>query len=66
MIKRKEDQAKQKILSLEAEAIQNIKEITSRIVIEASKTYIKNRLDDKEHLNLISKSSKEIKSSITK
>ena len=66
MIKRKEDQAKQKILSLEAEAIQNIKEITGRIVIEASKIYIKNRLDDKEHLNLISKSSKEIKSSITK
>ena len=66
MIKRKEDQAKQKILSLEAEAIQNIKEITSRIVIEASKIYIKNRLDNKEHLNLISKSSKEIKSSITK
>ena len=66
MIKRKEDQAKQKILSLEAEAIQNIKEITSRIVIEASKTYIKNKLDNKEHLNLISKSSKEIKSSIIK
>ena len=32
MIKRKEEQAKQKILSLEAEAIKNIKEITSSIV----------------------------------
>merc|ERR1711991_412279 len=34
LIKRKEEQAKQKILSLEAEAIQNIKEITTSIVIE--------------------------------
>ena len=66
IIKRKEEQAKQKILSLEAEAIKNIKEITSRIVIEASKTYIKNKLDDKENFNLISKSSNEIKSSIIK
>jgi len=66
MIKRKEEQVKQKILSLEAEALKNIKEITSRIVIEASKIYIKNKLDNKENLNLISKSSNEIKSSIIK
>ena len=66
MIKRKEEQAKQKILSLEAEALKHINEITSRIVIESSKTYIKNKLDDKENLNLISKSSDEIKSSILK
>ena len=66
MIKRKEEQAKQKILSLEAEAIRSIKEITSLIVIESSKTYIKNKLDDKENVNLISKSSKEIKSLIIK
>ena len=66
MIKRKEEQAKQKILSLEAEAIKNIKEITSSIVIESSKTYIKQKLDDKENINLISKSSNEIKSSILK
>ena len=66
MIKRKEEQAKQKILSLEAEAIKNIKEITSSIVIEASKTYIKQKLDDKENISLISKSSNEIKSSILK
>ena len=66
MIKRKEEQAKQKILSLEAEAVKNIKEITSSIVIEASKIYVKNKLDNKENLNLISKSSNEIKSSIIK
>ena len=63
MIKRKEEQAKQKILSLEADAIRNIKEITSSIVIESSKTYIKQKLDNKENINLISKSSNEIKSS---
>ena len=66
MIKRKEEQAKQKILSLEAEAIKNIKEITSSVVIESSKTYIKQKLDSKENINLISKSSNEIKSAITK
>ena len=66
MIKRKEEQAKQKILSLEAEAIKNIKEITSSIVIESSKTYIKEKLDSKENMNLISKSSNEIKSFIIK
>ena len=66
MIKRKEEQAKQKILSLEAEAIKNIKEITSSIVIESSKIYIKQNLDNKENINLISKSSNEISSSIIK
>ena len=66
MIKRKEEQTKQKILSLEAEAIKNIKDITSRLVIETSRNYIKNNLDDKENLNLISVSANEIKSSILK
>ena len=46
--------------------IKKIKEITSSIVIESSKTYIKQKLDDKENINLISKSSNEIKSSIIK
>ena len=66
MIKRKEEQAKQKILSLETESIKNIKEITSRIVIESSKAYIENKMDDKENINLISKSSNEIKSTVIK
>jgi len=66
MIKRKEEQAKQKILSLEAEALKNIKDITSSIIIESSKSYIKQKLDNKENINLISKSSNEIRSSIIK
>ena len=66
IIKRKEEQAKQKILSLEAEAIKNIKEITSRIVIETSKTYIKDKMDNKENINLITKSANEIKSYFVK
>ena len=66
IIRRKEEQAKQKILSLEAEAVKNIKEVTSRIVIESSKTYIKEKLDNKENVNLISKSSDKIKSTILK
>ena len=66
IIKRKEEQAKQKILSLEAESIKKIKEITSRIVIESSKIYIKEKLDNKENVNLISKSSDKIKSTILK
>ena len=41
-------------------------EFTSSVVIESSKTYIKQKLDSKENINLISKSSNEIKSAITK
>ena len=66
MIKRKEEQAKQKILSLEAESIKKIRDVTSRIVIESSKIYIKEKLDGKENVNLISKSSEKIKSTILK
>ena len=66
MIKRKEEQTNQKILSLEAEAIKNIKEITSSIVIESSKTYIKEKLDNKENIKLMSKSLNEIRTSISK
>ena len=66
LIRRKEEQAKQKISSLEAESIKNIREFTSRIVIESSKTYIKEKLDSKENVNLISKSSDKIKSTILK
>jgi len=66
MIRRKEEQAKQKILSLEAESIKKIREITSRIVIESSKTYIKQKMDSKENVNLIYKSSDKIKRTILK
>ena len=46
--------------------VKNIKKITSNIVIESSKTYITQKLNTKENINLISKSSSEIKSSIIK
>jgi len=62
IIKRKEDQANQKILALETEAINNIKKISSNIIIESSKTYINQKLNGKEKANLITKSSNEIKS----
>jgi len=62
IIKRKEDQANQKILALETEAINNIKKISSNIIIESSKTYINQKLNAKEKANLITKSSNEIKS----
>ena len=62
IIKRKEDQANQKILALETDAINNIKKISSNIIIESSKTYINQKLNAKEKANLITKSSNEIKS----
>ena len=62
IMKRKEDQANQKILALETEAINNIKKISSNIIIESSKTYINQKLNAKEKANLITKSSNEIKS----
>jgi len=62
IIKRKEDQANQKILALETEAINNIKKISSNIIIESSKTYINQKHNAKEKANLITKSSNEIKS----
>jgi len=62
IIKRKEDQANQKILALETEAINNIKKISSNIIIESSKTYMNQKLNAKEKANLITKSSNEIKS----
>lgn len=62
IIKRKEDQANQKILALETEAINNIKKISSNIIIQSSKTYINQKLNAKEKANLITKSSNEIKS----
>ena len=64
LIKRKEEQAKQKISALELDAIKNIKKITGNVVIESSKLYIQSNIDKKENINLITKSSNEIKSSL--
>ena len=40
IIKRREEQAKQKIMALETEAVNNIKKITGSIIIESSKVFI--------------------------
>ena len=63
LIKRREEQAKQKIMALETEAVNNIKKITGSIIIESSKVFIESNLDKKENNNIISKSSNQIKSS---
>jgi len=63
IIKRREEQAKQKIMALETEAVNNIKKITGSIIIESSKVFIQSNLDKKENNNIISKSSNQIKSS---
>jgi len=62
IIKRREEQAKQKIMALETEAVNNIKKITGSIIIESSKIFIEANLDKKENNNIISKSSNQIKS----
>ena len=63
IIKRREEQAKQKIMALETEAVNNIKKITGSIIIESSKVFIESNLDKKENNNIISTSSNQIKSS---
>ena len=63
IIKRREEQAKQKIMALETEAVNNIKKITGSLIIESSKIFIESNLDKKENNNIISKSSNQIKSS---
>ena len=64
LIKRKEEQAKQKIIALETDEIKSIKKITGNVIIESSKIYIEDNIDKKENVNLITKSSNEIKSSL--
>jgi F-type H+-transporting ATPase subunit b len=63
IIKRREEQAKQKIIALETEAVNNIKKITGSIIIESSKVFIESNLDKKENNDIINKSSNQIKSS---
>lgn len=63
IIKRREEQANQKIMALETEAVNNIKKITGSIIIESSKVFIESNLDKKENNNIINKSSNQIKSS---
>ena len=64
IIQRREEQAKQKIMALETEAVNNIKKITGSIIVESSKIFIKSNLDSKENSNIINDSSNQIKSSL--
>jgi len=64
IVKRRENQALQKIAALETEAIKNIKKITGSIVIDSTKVFLESNLDNKESIKLISKSSNQIKSTI--
>ena len=64
IIKRREEQAKQKIMALEIEAINNIKKITGAIIVESSKKFIEANLDKKENNNIVTNSANQIKSSL--
>jgi F-type H+-transporting ATPase subunit b len=64
IIQRREEQAKQKIMALETEAVNNIKKITGSIIIESSKIFIQSNLDKKENDSIITNSSNQIKSSL--
>ena len=65
IIKRREEQAKQRIMAFENEAIKDIKRVSGTVAIESAKIYIKTNLDKKENVNLIIKASNEIKSTLT-
>ena len=65
IIKRREEQAKQRIMAFENEAIKAIKRVSGTVAIESAKIYIKTHLDKKENVNLITKASNEIKSSLS-
>ena len=64
IIKRREEQAKQRIMASENEAIKEIKRVSGTVAIESAKIFIKNNLDKKENLNLITQASNEIKSTL--
>jgi F-type H+-transporting ATPase subunit b len=64
-IKRREEQAKQRIMAFENEAIKAIKRVSGTVAIQSAKIYIKTHLDKKENVNLITKASNEIKSSLS-
>ena len=64
IIQRREEQAKQKIMALETEAVNNIKKVTGSIIVESSKMFIESNLDKKENNNIITNSSNQIKSSL--
>ena len=61
IIKRKEEQAKQKINNAQIEAINNIKNISAELSVKSAKVYIQNELDSKIQKALYSDSKQRLK-----
>ena len=64
IIKRKEEQAKQKINNAQIEAINNIKNISAELTIKSAKVYIQKELDSKIQKALYSDSKQKLKEKI--
>ena len=52
-------------MAFENEAIKAIKRVSGTVAVESAKIYIKTHIDKKENVNLITKASNEIKSSLS-
>ena len=61
IIKRKEEQAKQKINNAQIEAINNIKNISAELSVNSAKVYIQNELNSKIQKTLYSDSKQKLK-----
>ena len=61
IIKRKEEQAKQKINNAQVEALNNIKNISAELSVKSAKVYIQNDLDNKTQKALYSDSKQKLK-----
>ena len=61
IIKRKEEQAKQKINNAQMEALNNIKNISAELSVKSAKVYIQNELDSKIQKTLYSDSKQKLK-----
>ena len=61
IIKRKEEQAKQKINNAQVEAVNNIKNISAELSVKSAKVYIQNELDSKIQKALYSDSKQKLK-----
>ena len=61
IIKRKEEQAKQKINNAQIEAINNIKNISAKLSVKSAKVYIQNELDTKIQKAIYSDSKQKLK-----
>ena len=61
IIKRKEEQAKQKINNAQIEALNNIKNISAELSVKSAKVYIQNELDSKIQKAIYSDSKQKLK-----